>query len=855
MSGRRKLARQAGRGTAPRPAASSSVAGGRKAPKRKSQNKSQYRAQNAFNLAAQGDDDGEEGDSDQGQVKEDDDEEIDSDDAFESGDEERFSSFKFTGSLKKNGTPKSVLDKKLQKEVGAKESKSKKVTFARREIDLNEDSDDALEAASDESESEDDDGGVSASKHDAEESASDFEEDDGQDLMDLSEMLGGPKEKATESDTEEDTAPSGPDLDEIPYKSMPDSEDSEMDSADILSESPSDEEGNEDALERFIQQLDARKRQNEDTETPKKRVKRDLTEVNEANTASEHNATTTNKLTMDDLLAGMSDKQAAVLGKGETLQAPLAKPIQDRIDRSAAYDTVKDQITQWQPAVRQLREAPVLKFPLQEPAKPVSSTNTLAAEFKPSNNLEHEIDSILKESGMRSEKQVAAFEDLAMASLSVEEVAARRAELAIMRDLMFRQEIKAKRQSKIKSKSYRRIQRKEREKLAAAQEPDGRQVEEERARERMELRHRNTGAWAQKMLGRAHHGEGSRQAITERLQRGEDLERKIRGDDEDVSEEDQADDAEEEALPNKGVFAMKFMRDADAREARDLDAEDEEEVEGLIERNAGRRRFAPAAQATPEEPQEAVSDNDPDASARLNMVERRSKPTPSSRELPDPEADDDENPWLTATPRRDKSHVSAKDDDASHKFAVKLAKAKKATKAPKHAGNMKPALDMTKVLTIADDAQPALQQDLVAQAFAGDDVVAEFAAEKEAAEQADAPQEIDETLPGWGSWTGADIKRKPKKRFIRKVEGLDVEARKDKGLAHVVINEKRMKLAKPLMTAAVPFPYATKEQYERSLQMPLGKEWATRSTFQRTTMPKVVVKQGAVIAPMQRPFA
>jgi U3 small nucleolar RNA-associated protein 14 len=110
-------------------------------------------------------------------------------------------------------------------------------------------------------------------------------------------------------------------------------------------------------------------------------------------------------------------------------------------------------------------------------------------------------------------------------------------------------------------------------------------------------------------------------------------------------------------------------------------------------------------------------------------------------------------------------------------------------------------------------------------------------------------------LPGWGSWTGADIKRKPKKRFVRNVEGLDVSKRKDKNLAHVVINEKRMKLAKPLMTAAVPFPYATKEQYERSLQMPVGKEWATRSTFQRTTMPKVVIKQGAVIAPMQRPFA
>jgi U3 small nucleolar RNA-associated protein 14 len=49
--------------------------------------------------------------------------------------------------------------------------------------------------------------------------------------------------------------------------------------------------------------------------------------------------------------------------------------------------------------------------------------------------------------------------------LSVEEVAQRRGELRKMRELMFRAEIKARRVGKIKSKTYRQIKKKEKERL------------------------------------------------------------------------------------------------------------------------------------------------------------------------------------------------------------------------------------------------------------------------------------------------------------------------------------------------------------------------------------------------------
>ena len=52
---------------------------------------------------------------------------------------------------------------------------------------------------------------------------------------------------------------------------------------------------------------------------------------------------------------------------------------------------------------------------------------------------------------------------LQLNQLSVEEVAQRRGELRKMRELMFRAEFKARRSGKIKSKTYRRMRRKEKE--------------------------------------------------------------------------------------------------------------------------------------------------------------------------------------------------------------------------------------------------------------------------------------------------------------------------------------------------------------------------------------------------------
>lgn len=209
---------------------------------------------------------------------------------------------------------------------------------------------------------------------------------------------------------------------------------------------------------------------------------------------------------------------------------------------------------------------------------------------------------------MRDDGDIQQTESLAMNHLSVEEVAARRNELRKMRELMFRAEAKAKRVSKIKSKTYRRIKKKEKEKMA--KKLDGNQEEEdeeesrmkrevERARERATLRHKNTGKWAKAMKAKGELDVDERREISEMLERSEQLRRKISGvkgsDDEDDDESGESEGGGEGGLEkiragafdelakinradnstanteNRSIFEMKFMKDAMARNERQID--------------------------------------------------------------------------------------------------------------------------------------------------------------------------------------------------------------------------------------------------------------------------------------------
>ncbi|XP_060585732.1 uncharacterized protein LOC132741554 [Ruditapes philippinarum] len=152
-----------------------------------------------------------------------------------------------------------------------------------------------------------------------------------------------------------------------------------------------------------------------------------------------------------------------------------------------------------------------------------------------------------------------------------------------------------------------------------------------------------------------------------------------------------------------------------------------------------------------------------------------------------------------------------------------------------------------------DDIDADEQQRLtIAQAFADDDVIAEFSREKDDKIEKAKPKDIDLTLPGWGSWGGEGIKisRRKRKRFT--IKAPPPLPRKDTHLGHVILNESRIAAVAKHMVHEIPFPYASPEQFEKSIRAPLGRTWNPQAVHKDLVKPKVVTRLGKIIQPINK---
>merc|ERR1712226_1328179 len=81
----------------------------------------------------------------------------------------------------------------------------------------------------------------------------------------------------------------------------------------------------------------------------------------------------------------------------------------------------------------------------------------------------------------------------------------------------------------------------------------------------------------------------------------------------------------------------------------------------------------------------------------------------------------------------------------------------------------------------------------------------------------------------------------------------ELKKRRDGHLSHVVINDEAVEAQlQGFRPQSVPFPFRNAEEYERSLRMPLGKDFNTHEASQSLTKPPVKTKAGQVITPMER---
>jgi U3 small nucleolar RNA-associated protein 14 len=881
-------------------------------------------------------------------VDDDDDEDIDSDEAFGESDEERFEDFTFRGSSTN------------------KKSKAKKPRN-QEEVDDEDDDFDMDEGDSADGEEEDDDD-LGDDAIDLATALDQYEEDEAEERR----LKEKKKKKASAFDGDSDESPS-------------EGEDIAADGASDFSSSDEDEDDEDDRQAQLKDLISSLETESEN----KAKVRR--AEVHESAMPDEFGvARKVDLLSFKPKVADEEKKRALKLLQDDKsskrtdiarkLDAPLPKRQQDKLDRAAANAKANETLERWTDTIKRNRRADNLMFPLQNKSggETVGETRLQPTTTSaPANDLESTIQAILQQSGLSNgaedEDKIRRGEELELNKRPIEEVERNRAQLRLARELAFREDIRAKRIKKIKSKAYRRVHRKEREKLLEKErsqlKADGVDLSEEereyndrrRAEERMGAKHRES-KWAKgiKATGRAAWDQDALDGVTEMARRNEELRRRVEGktvrdEDEDASDvpsdEESEDDSDEESgndaglqrslgklkqnpfsTDNSKLGQMAFMQRAEAakraqndedieRIRRELAGEDSMSDEGAENATKiGRRKYGPGKevslpmQSTLNELEEQIGSDDEDAPRAVNGEGGSSastgprKASKSSGPLTNGSLDN-----TRKTQRKESAKAAKTENDTSNPFLSKAKKEKKAKSEmdkatsfdnaeiidlkragvqaksksqarPKANAKAKPqettvdSFLQQRVTTADEDGWATVlggqddddddtanleeegidldvvlrNQALTAKGFAGDNVAADFAAEKLATIADEEATETTTHLPGWGSWTGAGTTSRGYKTVTKK-PGIEANKRKDKKLDKVIINEKRQKPTVKYMASQLPFPFENREQYERSLRVPKGKEWTTKKTFQDATRPRVIVKQG-VIAPLRKPL-
>ncbi|CUM66778.1 uncharacterized protein PRCAT00004459001 [Priceomyces carsonii] len=656
---------------------------------------------------------------------------------------------------------------------------------------------------------------------------------------------------------------------------------------------------------------------------PSKEMKR---LVNETTAENEYSLPTRGeKLSVNDMLSAADDavsKDSILLtshpenGKSKALATPLPKRIQERHDRKEAYELAKSEISKWDETVQANRRAEVLKFPMNPTPQHGDAALTFRSNNDATTQLEKKIHEVLKDSALVDDSKEATFEEIAIAKMTPDEIKKRTHELRLMRELMFRDEKRAKRIKKIKSKQYHKIKKKERlrnQELVEGDESDPEDHDMKRAQERMALRHKTQSQWAKSMIKSGLSKDvANRSDLEEMLRNGERLRAKQLGytegeqSDEDISDVENEifkDDSKTDEIESKklgrGVLAMDFMKNAAENNRRDNLNEIEKfkrsnDENGLKEvpnsvnviRNQGRRVYEPIASSMKDDminvnneiSEEIKIDESKNLDHKLALKFKSSEVTKEQdvrfqqkphvqveEKVDEVEHTEQHNPWLTEsdlnTQKSSKVSIVDKSSSKLSKSAAKIAKALKKS-APKQ---KEISIDMNETLKVIDqygseseneDSSNVVQfkqKDLIKEAFAGDDVIQEFEREKKRTIREEDNREEDLTLPGWGDWHGSG--KQKKRKVVRKINGVvEKDKRRDKNLKGVIINEKVNKKNLKYQSSAVPFPFEHKEQFERSLRMPIGQEWTSRESHQKLTMPRVITKQGTVINPLKAPF-
>ncbi|XP_059199675.1 U3 small nucleolar RNA-associated protein 14 homolog A [Centropristis striata] len=286
------------------------------------------------------------------------------------------------------------------------------------------------------------------------------------------------------------------------------------------------------------------------------------------------------KIDLSDLI-GTIDKNPDVPGKTKkqlktlqrskkTIECPLSKQESERIQRDVAFQKAATEVTRWKGIIKQNQRAEQLVFPLnQEPSGP-KPMERVVTSWKAQTPLEQEVFALLSANKQPiNDPILTPAEEASVRAMSLEEAKIRRAELQKARALQSYYEAKARRERKIKSKKYHKVQNKAKRKeflkqfdemvktdpSAALEELN--KIELARMQERMSLKHQNSGKWAKSKVIMAKYDEGARKAMQQQLEVNKELTQKlVTSLNKEEEEEEDAEAGDVEVLPD-------FVNDAE----------------------------------------------------------------------------------------------------------------------------------------------------------------------------------------------------------------------------------------------------------------------------------------------------
>ncbi|CAG2160014.1 unnamed protein product [Oppiella nova] len=554
-----------------------------------------------------------------------------------------------------------------------------------------------------------------------------------------------------------------------------------------------------------------------------------------------------NQLSIDDLLKNVRETTVSVKklkhwSKKRLLDEPLEKIVSDKIKRAVNYEVTAKELRKWDQVVAANRTAPQLQFPLKQEALSLEPSRAVVKHFRPKTKLELQVAELLNksENNLTDDKPLTVAEEKIMKAMSLEEAKARHKELQKMRALLSYEEVRLKRQSKIKSKRYHRILKRERlkksvEEFEATKKSDPmaaveklQELDKLRALERASLKHKNTGKWAKHLKLRSQYDDSAREALTEQLQISNKLtQRRVRFEGDDDQEVDASDGDDSDSGDDNEVATHK-------------DNEFRELPEDYNPWMRSGRESRPNAEIIPEVEEEAdepinVETAGPAPTAAEEVEALSSRPTTRKRAL---DVMTDEDVKEVAAPQREA------EIDPNDFIVVKAHRMK--TSLPDMVTDMdSDGESVDESDGVSDDEQKRL----VSEAFADDDVISDFKKAKKERIENESERDVNLHLPGWGQWggNGLRVSKRRVKRFTVKAKR---RPRKDNTIGNVIISETRDAVIGKYRVNQLPFPFKNVEEFENSIRQPLGRTWNPETAFKELTAPSVVTKMGAIIDPM-----